>query len=245
MGHLPLFPDNIPAFREYLTWKDCQEPELLAERCRERGRAQGAEHGGDTAAGEGACLLCSLSSPTPPAGHTQPALSSTSRKLCTVLRLRVEGKERISEEAAYHPCYVWQSVTSVQLPSLLHKHKCSAVLWLHYSHLEHAIQTVSACRRLSAWLYPWLSSVIIPQGSNWSTLPGYIERSRPVTMLYFLQGCLCDTTPLLLLWKDFLSFLSDLICGSGYWDGHWDVVSGTRPCSFTSTTRRVKRQALL
>lgn len=93
--------------------------------------------------------LLPLISHSPSRAHSA-SLSSSSRKLCTVLGLWVQGKERLSEEAAYHPCSVWQSVTSVQPSSLPHEHKCSAVLWLHYPHLEHAIQAVSARRRLSA-----------------------------------------------------------------------------------------------
>lgn len=65
-------------------------------------------------------------------------------------------------------------------------------------------------------------------------LPGYMEGSKPVIRLYFPWGHL--------LWHNTSAFiheeliLSDMICDSGCWDRHWDIVSVTSPCSFVSTT---------
>lgn len=61
-----------------------------------------------------------------------------------------------------------------------------------------------------------------------------MEGSKPVILLYFLCGCLLWHTTSTSILKGLLVILSDLVCGSSCWVGHWDVKSGTRPCSFIS-----------
>lgn len=65
-------------------------------------------------------------------------------------------------------------------------------------------------------------------------LPGYMEGSKPVILLYFPWGHLLWHNTSAFILKELI--LSDMICDSGCWDGHWDIVSATSPCSFTSTT---------
>ena len=76
-----------------------------------------------------------------------------------------------------------------------------------------------------------------------STLPGYTEGSKPVILLYFLWRRLLWHNASVFTLKGLLVILSDLICGSSCWDGHWRIVSGTRLYSSMSTTLTSKIRA--
>lgn len=84
LGHLPLFPEGMPAFREKSDLKGSSWASA-ARRKAQQGRGSSAEHG-DTAGRRRlhACLRCSITSPAHPVGHTAPraAFSSSAGENC-------------------------------------------------------------------------------------------------------------------------------------------------------------------
>lgn len=146
LGHLPLFPDSIPASREKSDQKG-----LSGAKGAQR-TVQGAWQSPGRRAWRGHCSwrrLQPLSALLPPISQSPRAhpasLSSSSRKLCTALRLWVEGKEGLSEEAAHHPCCMWQSL---QCSFLAFHTSSSALATLLTSRTCHS--DCLSCRRLSA-----------------------------------------------------------------------------------------------
>lgn len=156
VGAPPFFPESIPAFREKSDLKGSLWARAAHRKVQgvQQGTGSSAEHGEMLRQGEGSTLVCIAPSHLPLTQQGTLLLrllwAATLEKTVHCPRALSRGIEHMSEEEANHHCYMWQSVTSLQLSSLLAEHKCSVMLWLHYSHLEHVIQTVSVYRRLSA-----------------------------------------------------------------------------------------------